>query len=285
MVGKSHEVCYMLEPFNYHYGPGICNAPFQVHFPYITEENEDLYHDHIMQTVNYKYHFWQELKSVKSTWQLRCCLTDFLRFKVAKLKGKRPLFKDPIAFFSAPWLQKRFNFQVVVLIRHPAAFASSIKRLNWSHPFGDFLKQKELINGPLKDYRCQIEDYARKERGIIDQSILLWNIFYSTVLRYKEEHPDWQFLRHEDFSKDAAHSFEFLFKRLNLDFSEAIKRSILEYSSSSNPVESPENQTIIKMDSRQNITNWKKRLSPEEIDQIKSGVAEVSPYFYKEHEW
>jgi hypothetical protein len=285
MIGKSREVCYMLEPFNFLYGPGICNAPFEYHFPYITEANEAAYYKSIKQTLDYKYHFWQELKTVKSKWQLRRCFRDFIDFKRAKIKKKRPLFKDPIAVFSAEWLEKRFNFQVVVLIRHPAAFASSIKRLNWSHPFGDFLKQPALVNGPLKAYKSEIEDFAKNPRDIIDQSILLWNLIYSRVLQYQKAHPGWIFLRHEDISIDPIPKFKFLFETLDLEFTGEIETYIRRYSASSNPMESPKGETILKMDSKSSVYNWKKRLDPEEIGRIKRGVQKVASHFYSESEW
>ncbi len=41
--------------------------------------------------------------------------------------GARPLLKDPIAVLSAPWLERTFGMQVVFSVRHPAAFAASLK--------------------------------------------------------------------------------------------------------------------------------------------------------------
>ena len=285
MIGKSEEVCYMLEPFNFHYGPGICNAPFEYHFPYITEENEGKYIESIRQTLDYKYHFWQELLCVRSTWQLRRLFRDSAAFKRAKRENRRPLFKDPIAVFSAEWLEKRFDFQVVVLIRHPAAFTGSIKRLNWSHPFGDFLKQPLLVNGPLKEYKEQIEDFAANPRDIIDQSILLWNMIYTMVRLYREKHPHWIYLRHEDISMDPVSHFKDLFEKLDLRFTPEIETHVRDHTDTSNPVEPPKGETILKMNSKQNIHSWKKRLSPEEIERIKQGVKDVFPHFYSPNEW
>jgi hypothetical protein len=285
MIGKSEEVCYMLEPFNFHYGPGICNAPFEYHFPYVTKENEAAYYGSIKQTLDYKYHLWRELFSVKSGWQLRRCSRDYFAFKAAKKKGKRPLFKDPIAFFSAEWLAERFGFQVVMLIRHPAAFASSIKRLDWSHPFEDFLRQPALMDGPLKEYKSQVEDFARNPRDLIDQSILLWNMIYAVALQYQEAHPDWIFAKHENISLDPVAEFKQLFEKLDLEFTPAIETEIRSYTDSSNPVESPRGETILKMNSKSNIFNWKKRLAPEEVERIRKGTETVAGHFYSPAQW
>lgn len=279
MIGKSEEVCYMLEPFNFHYGPGICNAPFEYHFPYVTAANEARYIEPIQQTLAFRYHFWRELLSVRSKFQLRRCFRDAAAFRRAKMKEQRPLFKDPIAFFSAEWLAERFGFRVVVLIRHPAAFASSIKRLDWSHPFEDFLKQPTLMNGFLKPYRAQIEDFAANPRDQVDQAILLWNMIYGTVLRYREDHRDWIFLSHEDISMDPVTHFRELFEALDLAFTPEVETHIRSHTDGSNPAESPEGATILKMDSKTNIYNWKKRLSAEEIERIEKGTGETAKHF------
>lgn len=41
----------------------------------------------------------------------------------------RPLVKDPFALFSAEWFADNFDAEVIVIVRHPAAVVSSIKRL------------------------------------------------------------------------------------------------------------------------------------------------------------
>lgn len=53
--------------------------------------------------------------------------------------GKRALLKDPFAVFSVPWFAKKLNCQIVITVRHPAAFASSLQRLGWNFDFKDLL--------------------------------------------------------------------------------------------------------------------------------------------------
>lgn len=285
IIGKSDDVCYIWEPFNKDYGPGICSARFDYYFPYITEENEDKYLSHIHQTLQYKYHLWEEIKSIRRKKQIYDCLKYFTNFNKAKLKKQRPLFKDPLAIFSAEWLYQCFDFQVVVLIRHPASFVSSIKRLNWTHPFEDFLKQPLLVNGPLKQYKHEIEDFARNPRDIMDQSIMLWNLINFRILQYQRSHPDWIFMRYEDIASEPIACFKHLFNKLNLLFLDRIERRIQAYSSSSNPAELPVGNNSLKKNSRLTAHNWKRRLTQEEINRIKSGVEDISSHFYAESEW
>ena len=77
--------------------------------------------------------------------------------------------KAPLGVFSAGWLASTFDLDVVILIRHPAAVAHSYKRLQWRHPFSDFLRQPKLMEEHLSSFAPQIERYARTEQNLVDQ--------------------------------------------------------------------------------------------------------------------
>lgn len=286
MVGKSDEVCYIFEPFNKNFGPGICREAFHTWYPYVTEANQENYRYCIGETVSLRFHLWRELRTLKTRSQVRLLGENFTRFMKGRRKGQRPLFKDPIAFFSADWLARAFGFQVVVLIRHPAAFASSLKRLKWDFPFEDLLTQTSLVEGPLRPFKPEIVEAARRPLDIIDQAALIWKLIYSRVPEYREQHPDWIFLRHEDISLDPPVAFANLFKELDLTFTPDVENYIRAYSDGSNPKETPRGQaTFLKRNSKENIYNWKKRLTPAEIDRIRENVRETAAPLYADSEW
>ena len=121
--------------------------------------------------------------------------------------GAIPLLKDPIAVFSAEWLNTTFGTEPVLLVRHPAAFAASVKRLDLRHPFGHFLAQPLLMRDWLEPYAEQLETFARREQDIVDQAILLWNVIHHALAEYRTRHPDWILLRLEDLSRGRSTSF------------------------------------------------------------------------------
>jgi hypothetical protein len=41
----------------------------------------------------------------------------------------------------------------------------------------------------------------------------------------------------------------------------------------------------VKLDSRANMDNWKKRLTPEEINRIRTMTEEISSFYYSDAEW
>ncbi len=286
MLGKSKQLCYIFEPFNIHFGPGICRSVFDSWFPYVTEENENEYYDCLYQIIRFKFHLLKEFGNIRTKWQLRNCFENLINFSIARMKKQLPLFKDPMAVFSADWLARRFDFLVLVLIRHPLAFAGSLKRLNWQFHFKDFVKQPLLMEGPLKPFKTEIEACVENLPDIIGQSVLLWKVIYSRVIDYQKQYPEWIFVRHEDISLNPVKEFKDIFEKLGVEFTHKIENYIRNHSKRSNPKEIPgKRATFLRRDSLENVYNWKKRLTSEEIKRIKKGTGAVASHFYPESLW
>lgn len=283
MLALPRDVGYIHEPFNLHHRPGICTATFERKFrPYICRENESLCADSLEATLKFKYAVGAELKVLRSVKDILRFFRDFGRFTDARLASKRPLVKDPIAVFSAEWLAQKFAMDVVVLIRHPAAFAGSIKRANWiHHPFSHYLDQPLLMRDHLGEYRSTLEEYAETKKGAVDQAILLWNMIHHMILGYRDNHPDWIFVRHEDLSRQPVQEFRKLYDRLGLDFTSAVQTRIERFSSDGS---NPRIHTI-KRDSRSNIFEWKARLTAEEIAKVKEQTHAIAMRFYNDKDW
>ena len=75
------------------------------------------------------------LKNAKTSKAYRLSLKQYFNFKRSKEAGLRPLLKDPIAIMSCEWLAETFNMDVIVVIRHPAAFVASLKVAGWEFAF------------------------------------------------------------------------------------------------------------------------------------------------------
>jgi hypothetical protein len=205
-----------------------------------------------------------------------------MQFQRNRVHHARPLLKDPIAIFSAEWLATKFDIDVIVLIRHPAAFAGSLKVKNWTHPFDHFLKQPLLMRDLLYPFADEIKNFAHKERDIIDQAALLWKLIYYVVSIYKQRNPQWIFVRHEDLSIDPVEGFHHLYRSLDLEFSQSIAKFIRLFSYSEDQEDSGDID-FYKRDSISNISTWKTRLTNAEVKRIKAMVDEVSTEFYSDN--
>jgi hypothetical protein len=185
---------YVHEPFN----PRFSTGAFERYFTVVTAANEDRYAPELERVLQFRYRPGR----LRGPRDLARAARDFARTERLRRRSPRPLVKDPIALLSAEWLAERFAMDVVVLIRHPAAFAASLKRLGWRHSFATFFDDGRLPE-VLQPYEAEIREQAERPGEILEQAALLWRVLYGAVDGYRQRHPDWIFLRHEDASLDA----------------------------------------------------------------------------------
>ena len=159
---------------------------------------------------------------------------------------------NSIALFSSGWLADTFTMDVLVLIRHPAAFAGSIVRQGWDHPFDHFLRQPLMMRDLLDGYEDEIRRFVEVEQPLLDQAILLWNLIHRQIIRFRDERPGWTFLRHEDLSREPIEGFRALYDRFDLTWTDDA---------------------------------WKARFTPEEVDRIRRGTEAVAAAFYSDDDW
>jgi hypothetical protein len=286
MLAASGEATYISEPLNVWHRPGVMRAPVENWYTYITTHNQADFLSPFQEMLNFRYHVWAEIKSLRSLKDALRMGRDASGFLAGRWLRKRPLLKDPFAVFSAPWFAEKLNCQVVITVRHPAAVASSLKRLKWSFDFHHLLSQAWLMEDWLAPFGNEMEKIKHSPQDIIGQSCLLWRSIYSIVKAYQQNHPGFQVVRHEDLSRDPIPGFSALYKKLGLRFTPRAAQRINATSSAGNPRELSRKSThSIQLNSRANLENWKQRLSAEEISRIRQLTADVAIHFYPEEDW
>lgn len=290
ILALDRATAYVHEPFNKTCSPGCCRAGFPEVFTYVTQENEALYHAALRDTIDWKYSLGAELGTLRNARGLARMTRDFAYFELARRQRARIILKDPLALFSADWLARRFGARPVVVIRHPAAFVASLRAAGWSRVHFDiFGNQPALMRDRLAPFAAEIAAATAKMPDAIDAGTLLWNILYHHVTLLRDEHPDWIFARHEDLSREPVAEYRALFDRLDLDFSDEVRRSLEGYTSAEGGALSKfslfgaRRRTV--RNSRENIFAFRKRLSPEEIDRIRAATAPISDRFYGPEDW
>ena len=289
IIAEAPSVIYIHEPFNVDFppGPGVCNAKFDHWFTHISTTNETDYYTALRNTIELRYGLWNALTNSRSLGDLKQTFVEYRRFLGYRFQGLTPVVKDPIALFSAEWLAEKFDMNILVLIRHPAAFVSSIKTHNWPFDFSNLVQQPILLKNYLSPFEEELREYASTDHDIIDQASLLWKIMYYVVLQYQKRHTDWIFVRHEDLSHNPSGVFQELFRRLNLEFTQNVSNAIKFYSDSENPrdVDSPTGEISLRRNSELNVSNWKYRLNALEIEQVRNRVEDISRQFYSDQDW
>jgi hypothetical protein len=286
MIAASRRVAYISEPLNVWHRPGVLRTPVRHWYTYICDQNEALYLPTLQETLAYRYHTWLELRSLRSRKDALRMGRDFTIFLAGRLLRRRPLLKDPFAVFSAPWFFERLGCQVVISVRHPAAFTSSLKRLGWDFDFEDLLAQPLLMQDWLEPYRQKMEDLQRHPADVIEGGALLWRMIYQAVDEYRQRFPEFLVVRHEDLSRQPVQGFQALYRSLGLSFDERIEQRIHQSSSPENPKEiSRQAVHAVQLDSRANLDNWKRRLTGLEIERVRAITHDVAELYYSDQEW
>ena len=280
MLAAGGQAALINEPFNRSHPSGVMRAPVRSVYTYVCPENEAEYLGPMRDTLAYRYQYWAQLTGhpIKDLPRAARDAAGFLR---GRLSRRRPLLKDPFALFSVPWFAEQLECQVVILVRHPLAFASSLKRLDWSFDFGDLLGQPLLMDQWLSSFRPEMERMQRQPGDVIGQASLLWRMIYGTVARYRLTLPGVIVVRHEDLSLDPVRGFAQLYATLGLTFSGSAERAIVRSTMENNPTElSAGDPHAVRLNSRANLENWKHRLSRAEIARVLEATHQTAVFFY-----
>ncbi len=278
VIAKASRVRYIQEPFNIAIKQYNYKSPFTYWFEFLIDSPTE----HQKESKTYIESFYKviHLDTLKRLFKVRSL--KGLYHYLADLKGRitdRTVIKDPIAIMSAEWIYLNYNIDIVVLIRHPAAFVASLKVKNWQYDFNNYLNQSILMNTYLKDYQIIINDYSKNKKDIIDQGILLWNTIHETIAYYQSKYGnDWYFVKHEDLSISPIVEFDKMFSKIDLTLDSDVESYLNETTKS-------KESSRLKRNSAENVKSWKKRLSYDEIQRIKIGTDKVWKKFYTENDW
>jgi hypothetical protein len=285
MLDLSPQVGYINEPFNPTHQPGICSCLFRRWYEYVHSGNAREYEPALASMLAFRYNLVAQLRQRPSRTTMEAFVRDAWNFTIARLRGSRPLVKDPIAVFSSDWLARTFDPAVVVLVRHPAAFAASVKRLEWTFPLRDLLAQEMLMQDLLAEFEEELHQQGEERPDPVSHAALMWRLVYTVLFRFRHTHPDWMFVRQEDLAQDPVGGFADLFDRLELRYSDRVKRTIRWYSSGRLEDEAGAAEDDIRRHSRDTIKRWRERLTPEEQTLVRSQCEPLAEPFYTTEEW
>jgi hypothetical protein len=196
------------------------------------------------------------LKGKQSARQL---LRAFYRgYPQATLRPKgRLLLKDPTACLLAAWIESQRDVQVVLLVRHPCGFASSVHALQWP-----FHLQRMLTQRPL------LEDHLDPFRGLLEQCLKdpwasLGGFWAATHLVLQAQAgPGWITAHYEQLCARPQTAFETLAADLGLARTAvANTRPVAAADTDTDPGSTRRNSGRMAM-------IWRERMSNEEINSV-----------------
>jgi hypothetical protein len=255
-------------------------------YPYICDENEDHYLPFYRDALAFRRHPLNDMRRMRFASRDPIRVTRcWASFGLGRLQLRSPLLRDPFAVFSIDWFARRLNCEVVVIVRHPAAVVSSLKRLGYTFDFRDLLEQPLLMKR-LERFRPAMENALALPKDVIHQGSLLWRMIYDTLNDYRDIAGRINIVRHEDLSLNPLEEYARLYECLHMPFTAKARAKILQFTHKRNPREvSTDNPFETRLDSRANLDNWRHRLDPEEIERIRVLTSDAAIRFYADDDW
>jgi hypothetical protein len=275
---------YVWEPFSPRHRPGTLPVRFPRYFEYVCHENANGLAAPLADTLAFRYRPLAELRAIRGPKDAARMGRDWVQFGRHRRRRAAALLKDPIALFSSEWLVDTFSMDAVVVVRHPAAFASSLKRRGWRHNFQSFLDQPLLMRDFLAPHEEQIRLHARSRQDIVDDAILLWNVLYDAVGRFRERRPEWSYVRLEDLARDPLAGFRALFEHHGLEWSDRVARFVVATSNAANPTVESHGGSV-KRNSNAHSWSWTRQLSAAEIERVYERTKPFAARFYDDADW
>ncbi len=198
-------------------------------------------------------------------------------------QNEYPVIKDPIAVFSSDWMSRTFDLDVILMVRHPAAFVRSILKLGWNTRPRVFLRQRPLLESWLQPMERELRIQLEREDPLTDAA-LMWKAIHLVVIEYRKRNPDWILARHEDLAKSPLDAFRNLYQSLGLKYSPDVENQIRNHCSNHNP-SVPRNHWDISRDSRLTTSAWQQYFTDDQLKIIRQVVEPVSSHFYSDDEW
>lgn len=218
---------YIHEPFNVNSNWNAC-FPTPINFYYLFEENGgpymELFNNLIKLKPTYTGEWRNKIKKINNKYIEK-------QFKNHNSKELVPIFKDPMALYSAEWLVNNFKIEPVIIMRHPIGIIKSLLRLGWSKDFNfRYLTiQPDLLKRFYDDESIkEIKKIVSKNEVLttIERTAYFVRFSYLAIVRYFVECPNWNFLIYEKLVKNPENEFFQLIEKLSLKPSKITYKSI-----------------------------------------------------------
>lgn len=287
MLALPLHVAYVNEPFNTQTGMKGVERPF----PYMKHSDDDPHEDLVKAVIEGKTSFRASSLRQETANPIRKLAREIFisrenlghHINSYNPLKQRYLIKDPMACFSTEYLHQKFDFNTLIVMRHPASMVASYKRLGWRFNLNDLKGQPDLMDDHLKEI---LKDVNPDKVSQIEEGAYLWLAINSVLEKYASRNKNMIMVRHEDLSKEPLTEFLKIYDKFNLPYTTRVQRKIKEHTSSKNSAE-PKNNAVhqLKRDSAKNISRWKKILTDAETEIVHKITAPLADKYYTQAEW
>lgn len=263
VLGSCTGVRYVYEPFNLDWVPKLRGK--LSHFKYLDANSEPS--PTVKLAVDSAFRGSQSRKQL-----IRAAYRGYWR--AATRSASTVVLKDPTACLLTSWIAHHFNAKILIVMRHPCGFASSLAKLDWQVRVDILLRQKSL----MRDHLGRYEDVMR--RATNDKWLnfgAFWAAIHRVLIEQMTDHPHWDLCKYEDLCQDPSGQFSDLTRKLGLELSGNAHSKMLLNSTriSKDPGSTRRESSLMPH-------IWKQRMTKGQIDAVKGIVSEFGIGEYRD---
>jgi len=204
------------------------------------------------------------------------------------LPGNRVVIKEVASVLLLEWVYKRYQPEVLFVLRHPCAVALSernkavaLSKRNKKTPpdrsIIELLKQSSLVENHLKPY-IKVMEKAKTPFEIYGA---LWGARNRVIMDLIPKYPEWKIIFYEDLCSNPIKYYHELFDHFNLNWTDEVQNYINQTTT-----EEKLGTFSTKRITKNQTDKWKRKMTPSEIDQVRSFVEPFNlPYYNLESDW
>lgn len=285
VVRRAGKFRHFHEPFNAYSGM----ADVAHWFPYASVTSDTAYNDLVDRFMggDFRYRTIATqgsylLNLVRSLLGNKAQLRSAL-YRAGYARGRPLLIKDPLAVLSSRYFAEKHGVKIVAMVRHPAAFSSSMQSRNWNFDFENLLSQEPF----LRERRPSLpQEVAQIGESFHRKMALLWHVIYACLLEdMAADSGKYLFVRHEDLCADPDAVFRKIFEFAGVEMTED-SLSYIRKTTNADQVQARDGATHdFYRNARLLAGSWRKSVPAGDLPEIRKITESVSSRFYGAGEW
>ena len=195
------------------------------------------------------------------------------------LPSSRAVIKEVASLLLLEWVYKRYQPEVLFVLRHPCAVALSERNKNTpvERPIKEMLKQNDLVEDHLQPYLSVME----KAKTPFEIYGAIWGARNRVFVDLIQKYPEWKILFYEDLCENPIECFQELFDHFNLTWTGKVQK----YINRTTIEKRPGNFSTYRI-TKDQTNKWKREMTTSEIEQVRTFVEPFNlPFYNKESDW
>ena len=186
------------------------------------------------------------------------------------LKGRPIVIKDVHICLAVEYIWEQIKPFTIILIRHPCGMASSWKKLNIKVRFRlELLLSQENL---MADHLAPFETHMREERDWWFDIGVYWGASLYVMERLSHNHPEWQWVTHEELCVNSAAQYQRLLLHLGVSIDQRGRRKLETFIYQHDRKRLRRKPYSVSRLSANEPGKWRGTLAPEQISAVIDGA-------------